>query len=801
MSLDDGTLESRICKLVYNPTVSELLRLRNWRWAMGLASLARNATNPNFDWAYSYALPTDFGRVVAFNNFDNLAAVIAYEIQGKSILTDETTAQLAYIKNTGDPNLFDAVFTECLVLRIASKLAKPLGGSMEITKQLNEEFQQYLQGAEVISEKDFTQRRLIAPVSGFSSVSISNMALARLGKATISSLSENSAEARLCTLFYQPTVSELLRLRDWQWAKGQATLSSTTNPSFNWSYAYTLPADYGRMVDFNKFDDYSSKPPFEIQGGLLLTNENTANITYIKETVSEALFDGVFADLLSVRLASKLVMPLGADPKLIELFSAEYASYLQAADKIDDSERSERNSNLAASPNTPTSISNMALSRIGKSTINSITDSSAISQLCNLHYSITVSELLRLRDWAWAKSYVSLTSAANPTVSKWNRAYNLPSDFGRMIALNKLDDFTSEYPYEIVGNQLLTNETSASIQYVKNTVSESSFDGVFIDLLVCRLAMKLVMPTGADANLLKVLDAEFSNYLQIAEKLAENESKDLRAATVAATPTSTSICNMALSKVSNKLIDSLTDNTPEARLCNLFYTPAVNEILRLHDWNWATALATLSPLTLTASVAVSTTTATATVTAHGLSVGQTITVTGSSNANVNGAWTIATVPTANTFTFTLKTSATGTYTGVSVAPTPPFDWSYCYALPSDFNRIVTLNAFDSGQANVNYEIIGALLYTDESYANISYIKQNVSPALFDSLFIDLLATKIAERIAPAMGVNPNVVQGLSVQFSRSLAAARRIDASEGDPRVKPYLVNSNLVNARYTGIY
>jgi hypothetical protein len=370
-----------------------------------------------------------------------------------------------------------------------------------------------------------------------------------------------------------------------------------------------------------------------------------------------------------------------------------------------------------------------------------------------------------------------------------------------MIALNKLDDFTSEYPYEIVGNQLLTNETSASIQYVKNTVSESSFDGVFIDLLVCRLAMKLVMPTGADANLLKVLDAEFSNYLQIAEKLAENESKDLRAATVAATPTSTSICNMALSKVSNKLIDSLTDNTPEARLCNLFYTPAVNEILRLHDWNWATALATLSPLTLTASVAVSTTTATATVTAHGLSVGQTITVTGSSNANVNGAWTIATVPTANTFTFTLKTSATGTYTGVSVAPTPPFDWSYCYALPSDFNRIVTLNAFDSGQANVNYEIIGALLYTDESYANISYIKQNVSPALFDSLFIDLLATKIAERIAPAMGVNPNVVQGLSVQFSRSLAAARRIDASEGDPRVKPYLVNSNLVNARYTGIY
>jgi hypothetical protein len=270
---------------------------------------------------------------------------------------------------------------------------------------------------------------------------------------------------------------------------------------------------------------------------------------------------------------------------------------------------------------------------------------------------------------------------------------------------------------------------------------------------------------------------------------------------VAATPTSASICNMALSKVSNKLIDSLTDNTPEARLCNLFYAPAVNEILRLHDWNWATSLVTLSPLTLTASVSVTTTTATATVTSHGLSVGQTITVTGASNANVNGSWKVATVTNANTFTFTLNANATGTYAGVSVVPTPPFDWSYSYVLPADFNRIVTLNSFDSSKSNVHYEIIGAHLYTDESYANISYIKENVSPSLFDSLFIDLVATRIAEQVGPALGVAPQIIQGLSITFSRKLAEARRIDSSEADPRVKPYLVNSNLVNARYTGIY
>jgi hypothetical protein len=622
MSLDDPSMEARMCKLVYSPTVSELLRLRDWRWAMGLASLSQNAVDPDFDWAYSYALPNDFGRVVAFNNFDNLSAVIAYEIHGKNILTDEATAQLAYIKDSGDPNLFDAVFTECLVLRIASKLAKPLGGSMDITKQLNEEFQQYVQLSEVVSQKDFTQRRLVTTPTGFlgawTSASICNMALARLGKATITSLTENSSEARLCNLFYKPTVSELLRLRDWSWAKAYASLDALLGP---------LP------------------------------------------------------------------------------------------------------------------------------------------------------------------------------VSRWDRAYTLPGDFGRMISLNKQDDFASEYPYEINGNLLFTNETSASIQYVQNEVTESYFDGVFVDLLVCRLASKLVMSTGADIGILKVLDAEYAAYLQAAEKLAENESKDLRAAVASATPTPTSICNMALSKVSDKLINSLTDNTPAARLCNLFYAPAVAEVLRLHDWNWATGLASLSKYTLTASISVSTKTATGALANHGLAVGQSITVSGASNANVNGTWIIATAPTLNTFTFTLTESATGTYANANVVPAPPFDWDCSYALPSDFNRVVALNSFDAAQQNVNYEIVGRLLYTDESYANITYIKDTVDPSLFDSLFIDLLATKIAERIAPAMGVNPNVVQGLSVQFSRSLAAARRIDASEGDPRVKPYLVNSNLVNARYNGIY
>jgi len=58
----------------------------------------------------------------------------------------------------------------------------------------------------------------------------------------------------------------------------------------------------------------------------------------------------------------------------------------------------------------------------------------------------------------------------------------------------------------------------------------------------------------------------------------------------------TKICNLALLKIGATRIASLTDGTKNAILCNEFYEPTVDEVLRMHPWNCAIARASLSAL-------------------------------------------------------------------------------------------------------------------------------------------------------------------------------------------------------------
>ena len=57
------------------------------------------------------------------------------------------------------------------------------------------------------------------------------------------------------------------------------------------------------------------------------------------------------------------------------------------------------------------------------------------------------------------------------------------------------------------------------------------------------------------------------------------------------------ICNMALIKIgSTRNIDSLDEQTREARYCKQLFEPVRDAVLREWDWNFATALAELTPV-------------------------------------------------------------------------------------------------------------------------------------------------------------------------------------------------------------
>jgi hypothetical protein len=165
-----------------------------------------------------------------------------------------------------------------------------------------------------------------------SETSIANLALTRLGHSTITSLSQGTKAADLCTLHYPVCRDALLRAHPWNFSIRRATLAqSSTTPNHEFTYYHVLPIDYLKVIrtdweaDFTNstavygfpgMNGYGSEiAPYRIEnvsgvGKCIAANESVVKIEYIAKIEDPELFDALFIDLLAQRLAAEIAMPL-----------------------------------------------------------------------------------------------------------------------------------------------------------------------------------------------------------------------------------------------------------------------------------------------------------------------------------------------------------------------------------------------------------------------------------------------------------------------------------------------------------
>ena len=93
-------------------------------------------------------------------------------------------------------------------------------------------------------------------------------------------------------------------------------------------------------------------------------------------------------------------------------------------------------------------------------------------------------------------------SASNTSPGyEWDYQYDLPSDFIRLVRVYE-DDGTdgASYRYHIEGNRILTNYDTMNIQYIFQETDPTAFTDLFREVLVLRLAMKLINPLASTAS-------------------------------------------------------------------------------------------------------------------------------------------------------------------------------------------------------------------------------------------------------------------------------------------------------------
>ena len=149
------------------------------------------------------------------------------------------------------------------------------------------------------------------------------MALARFGAKRINSYDDTTDTKMECVqvrLHFDQTARSLIRSHWWRFAKTRVQLSQdTTAPTFQWDYAYSLPADFERAVlvyDGSDNATGATEYDYELEGKKLLTNESEVYLKYIAYVADVGAWDSLFTEVFILTLARKLVIPLSQDTKI-----------------------------------------------------------------------------------------------------------------------------------------------------------------------------------------------------------------------------------------------------------------------------------------------------------------------------------------------------------------------------------------------------------------------------------------------------------------------------------------------------
>ena len=172
-------------------------------------------------------------------------------------------------------------------------------------------------------------------------VSICSNALRRLGDDPITSLTDDTVRARLCNAFYTDARDAVLRSHPFNFSITRTTLAQLSDtPAYGYDYQYALPTDpYCLRVLEMEFKDYEFKiENVATHGRVLLTNEGTAKILYIARITDTNLFDAMFVDVLTAKLAVDLAYPVTNSMAVQKQMQDLFQKKLSEARSIDGQE-------------------------------------------------------------------------------------------------------------------------------------------------------------------------------------------------------------------------------------------------------------------------------------------------------------------------------------------------------------------------------------------------------------------------------------------------------------------------------
>ena len=176
-----------------------------------------------------------------------------------------------------------------------------------------------------------------------SNVDIANNALSMLGGSTISSLTENTKNARISNQRFENVRNRVFRAHPWNCLIKRVQLAaSSTNPVIEFAKAYPLPADFLRVLKIHNgtTDSVASDMPYKVEGKFIITDEATVYLVYVAKDTDPTNYDTYLYEVLAYQLAADMAYAITNNATLAKNLLVDADEKLREARFVDSVENS-----------------------------------------------------------------------------------------------------------------------------------------------------------------------------------------------------------------------------------------------------------------------------------------------------------------------------------------------------------------------------------------------------------------------------------------------------------------------------
>lgn len=187
-AIDDGTENANQCLTFYPSILEGALRSHHWNFATGRAQLALLPDAPLFDYAYAYALPSDFVKLRQYYDAYVLPSVLTWDYGDfnytkhlgmfrietyvppgstgppiKILVSRGTNAHVVYTRRIENPDLWDGQFFWYVAKWLAAELAKAIPKDTKRAAELMQEANYHLLMAAAVDGQEQSVEAFAVP--------------------------------------------------------------------------------------------------------------------------------------------------------------------------------------------------------------------------------------------------------------------------------------------------------------------------------------------------------------------------------------------------------------------------------------------------------------------------------------------------------------------------------------------------------------------------------------------------------------------------------------------------------------